>query len=587
MIAVHLLISFPAYKRSFLHRTKHYFHSRFICYARTEVTITDLSRHDGIIAFKEREAKIVNSEHFHLHIVDLEKFESSFQNLQYTIRLLEGKNTTKQITQLLDIRVKRLSDNYFRLKPIKRPKRGLMNPLGTIIKSLTGNLDDNDLQLIRQAIDESKSKTNILIDENNRQIKINEHFETKINDLIKHINEQQIDILRKISRFSNNVNMQNQINVKEIIHDLLFNIELLDSQLKDIFEVVQLSRIGVLSKGILNNREIKFILDRLEEQNILINSTDQIYEYLNIETHHENSKIIIVIKIPIFMSGHFEYIKFVTLPTNQKVILTQFNIAISSKSMTFGIKHPCEIIEQYRICKIQELTNITGDGCIENALRGINASCPYIQQKDEMDIKLIDGRTLLIRNAIQPVHLNSSCNIQARQITGTLLISYHNCGITINGVKYEDEKTTDTHEITIIPTIGVNFKATTIFDEPDLQQVNLLRIENRNHINKLKKDHTVLQYTTTGTLSLFAVSIMGLIIWNLRRNSKSSPEVNVQNRTDLVLASLSTTPSNQCSEIRDESSLGKEQLFNESTSSPRPANLAGKQPAKFLFFPKD
>lgn len=123
---------------------------------KAEITITDLSRHEGLLAFKEREAKVINSEHFHLHIVDLEKFESSFANLQYMTHILEKQNTTKRFNRLLDIRIKRLSDKYFRLKPLHRQKRGLLNPLGTFIKSITGNLDDTDLQLIKQTMDDSK-----------------------------------------------------------------------------------------------------------------------------------------------------------------------------------------------------------------------------------------------------------------------------------------------------------------------------------------------------------------------------------------------------------------------------------------------
>lgn len=379
------------------------------------------------------------------------------------------------------------------------------------------------------------------------------------------------------------MNLQNQINLKEIIHDLLFNIELLDDQLRDIFELVQLSRIGVLSKAILNSNETKFVLDRLEEQNILINNTDQIYEFLNIETYHEKTKIIIVVKIPMFLPGKFDYIQIVTIPNRHKVILTQFNLVVQSKSITLGINNPCPIIENYRICKIQELTNVTGDGCIDNALRGFNASCPYIEQKDETDIKPINGHTLVIRNAIQPVQINSSCNIQARKLTGTLLITYRNCYITINGAKYDDERTRDNHDITIVPTFGINFQATAVFSKPDLHQVNLLRIENRNHISKLRRDHTSLQHTTSGLLSVFAALIIGLIIWTKRGNMQRSREVNLLVNTRNVPSSFSTDRLPETYKIRDESSIGGEQLSNASPVMPEDKRVAPKPEPRFTF----
>ena len=40
-----------------------------------------------------------------------------------------------------------------------------------LLKSITGNLDNNDLDLIKQAIDSSNQKTNTLIQNNDQQIK--------------------------------------------------------------------------------------------------------------------------------------------------------------------------------------------------------------------------------------------------------------------------------------------------------------------------------------------------------------------------------------------------------------------------------
>lgn len=518
-----------------------------------EVTITDVSRHDGFIAFSEKEAKIIISQHFHVHIVDLEKFESSFQNLQYTLHQIERHNTTQPFFKMLNIRMERLSDNFYRLKPVHRQKRGLLNPLGTFIKSLTGNLDDNDLLLIRQSMENSRTKTNFLINENNRQIRINQQFEAKVNDLIKHVNEHQMEILRKISRMNSNSNVQNENYLKGIVHDILFNIQLLNNQLKDIFEVVQLSRLGIVSKAILNYNETKSILTTLEDQNISISSTDQIYEFLSIQTYHEKSKIVFVIKTPIFKQGYYQYVKFETLPKDRKIISTLFNSAVLGKFMTLGVNHECSIIEKYRICKVQELTNLTGDGCIDNALRGNNASCPYEEQRDEMDIKQINEHTLIIRNAIQPILLTSSCNIKTRKMTGTLLISYNNCTISINGINYDGRKTVDHHDMRIISTIGIDFQATTILKKTDLHQVNLLRIENLNHISQLRKDHTTLEHTTTGLLTLFAVIIIGLTIWNLR--GQCGTNINLQEPTIEVKS---------CKTLNTQSSLSSDEEHKES-----------------------
>ena len=149
----------------------------------------------------------------------------------------------------------------------------------------------------------------------------------------------------------NNINDQSENSIRGVAHDIIFNIQLLENQLKDIFESVQLSRIGIISKVILSNDETKFSIGMLEKQNVKISHPDQVYEFLNIQVYHEDSKIIFIVKIPIFLPGKFKYVKFETIPDKFKIISTTFNIAIMNEELTFATTQHCLVIGNYRICK--------------------------------------------------------------------------------------------------------------------------------------------------------------------------------------------------------------------------------------------
>ncbi|XP_055542799.1 uncharacterized protein LOC129728384 [Wyeomyia smithii] len=56
-----------------------------------------------------------------------------------------------------------------------------------------------------------------------------------------------------------------------------------------------------------------------------------------------------------------------------------------------------------------------------------------------------------------------------------------------------------------------------VLNKPDLQQVNLLRIANLDHITKLRRDHTTLQHTTTGFLILFVAMTLGIAIRTMKK----------------------------------------------------------------------
>lgn len=79
---------------------------------------------------------------------------------------------------------------------MKRTRRGIFNPLGTFIKSTTGNLDLNE---IRKTIDATNQKSNSLIKNNERQIDINKEFENRMNKIVNRMNKQQTKIIMKLS----------------------------------------------------------------------------------------------------------------------------------------------------------------------------------------------------------------------------------------------------------------------------------------------------------------------------------------------------------------------------------------------------
>lgn len=244
------------------------------------MTITDLSRHSGIIAFRERETKIIRSHHLHIHTIDTEKFQSNIEILNNTLKFLKQNNTMTEFNDVLDARITSLLESFYRLKPLKRSKRGILNPLGSIIKTITGNLDDDDLKDITHNLDLTKDKMNELIMNNERQIRINKEFENRINLVIDKINDQQSKIMKQLSKLGEQDHNSRNFQTRQLIHDTLFNIELLDRKIRDIFESIQFAKIGILSKAILNPKETQFALEILEYQNITINHIDQVYEFL-------------------------------------------------------------------------------------------------------------------------------------------------------------------------------------------------------------------------------------------------------------------------------------------------------------------
>lgn len=504
-----------------------------------EIIITDLNRNDGFIAFKEYKTKIIRNLNLHLHIVNVENIQSNIDIISHALNIFYKNNSTQNFHKVLERRVMKLSDNFKRLKPLTpRHKRGLVNPIGTIIKSITGNLDNNDLYDINKQLDITKTKTNYLIESNNRQIIINDRLQSKLNEITKHLNEQQIKILKEISIQINKKTIQSDYFWKQNLFELLFNIQFLDQEINDLVESVQLAKLGIICKNIISLNEMETFEKILTDQNITISSLDQIYEYLGLEVFHKNHSIIFVIKVPNFEPFEYDFINIELLPKNNSIITFDYKSVITNGTKSFVSQIPCYTIEKYKICNSKNLKDISEDKCISNALRGTPARCNFKEYQGGTQIDVVNDFTVILKDANYPTSIKSECNIKERSVTGTLLVSYEGCDITINNTKFSGKSHVEHHKITMIPMIGISFKQEWFFKEHNISQI---QISNINHIEKIEQQYTKLQYFTIGGFMLtLSCSIIIVLLWLITRKTKSAATVeNNLESNDPVSASIS------------------------------------------------
>lgn len=71
------------------------------------------------------------------------------------------------------MKIQQLESKIDSLLPHVRNRRGLINGLGTILKSISGNLDDDDGQNILAELNKSRNRTDILIEAQNKQTYLN------------------------------------------------------------------------------------------------------------------------------------------------------------------------------------------------------------------------------------------------------------------------------------------------------------------------------------------------------------------------------------------------------------------------------
>ena len=143
---------------------------------------------------------------------------------------------------------------------IKREKRGLINGLGSIIKSITGNLDETDKKRYDQIIENINVNENKLTDKINTMVKINNNITAQFNNKIKIINENNIVLNKKLDNLEESIGKildeidiiktQNLINeLIQVAQELYFSLIMLE-------ETITFCQLNTLYFGIINYNEL-------------------------------------------------------------------------------------------------------------------------------------------------------------------------------------------------------------------------------------------------------------------------------------------------------------------------------------------
>lgn len=111
----------------------------------------DITSTNGLIAFKLGPARIKVGYNRMIHKVNLDEIR---KNLEQIERLSHNLSATDHLMDTFDFKLKRAHNKLKNLSP-KRQRRGLINGLGTLVKFIAGNPDQDDLDLINSKKDKS------------------------------------------------------------------------------------------------------------------------------------------------------------------------------------------------------------------------------------------------------------------------------------------------------------------------------------------------------------------------------------------------------------------------------------------------
>lgn len=198
---------------------------------------------------------------------------------------------------------------------VPRTKRGLINGVGTVWKSITGNLDASDGEYFNDCIEKVTRDEHQIENLLKNQISVTTSVIRTFNSTIQKLqidedtfNNDIIEIRKSILNISDiMVFYEGHLKLINICESLMESYVFLEESLNDILDAITFARLKILHSSIITPRDLVSSLQDISRSLVRNNLPlptygSNIAEYLDIielEAYQSDSKIIFVLKIPL------------------------------------------------------------------------------------------------------------------------------------------------------------------------------------------------------------------------------------------------------------------------------------------------
>lgn len=250
--------------------------------------------------------------------------ELSYRSLLNNVILLELKGNNSMLHQGIE----HVKDQCVQIESLllkfnnRKTKRALVNALGTVIKYITGNPDENDLDEINKNINSLYDNQHEIIEQIDKYSSFANHITARYSTDLKLIESNVNSTLSLLQNMSNILEMQLFLQYNYYLSSRLLNI------LRIIERTISLAFSDITNIEVMSNTElikIKEHLSQIYKNSELIDFRDaylfKILEFSKFRVISINDTITCMLYVPILKPPVYQYTKVYPLPNSQNVVL--------------------------------------------------------------------------------------------------------------------------------------------------------------------------------------------------------------------------------------------------------------------------
>jgi hypothetical protein len=349
----------------------------------------------GLLPFKLGKTKLTTHYHTFLQLINLDKIEKEIVTLKDDLQDYRDRlsNDTYSLYELqltyLDNKTNIILDNLNRLKP-GRTKRGLLDGLGSVIKSITGNLDYQDAINYNNAIKLLQENQNKISLEFNSRISLNNEWMKERDHIIRQLvtNQKIINSTFQLILDENAHNDNNLIKYGKFAQLLAIITDNANDLLDEIIRIENIlafTRSRTTHHSMLSVNVLKIMLNKL----ILVYGRDQLvdlelrdyYSIIRSGSFYINKQIVIIFRFPIVSSNNYELYKLSIAPNkfHQVLIPSYPYIATNGKEFLY-VQEKCPKLRDQYLCEESSQLQIRNQtDCIQEVIsrQTLDSTCSF------------------------------------------------------------------------------------------------------------------------------------------------------------------------------------------------------------------
>lgn len=330
-----------------------------------QINLESLADGPGLLPYHLGTMRLTTHHHTFLQYVDLNDIEDKVSQIQgqlltYKDRLINDTYTLYEIQ--IDYLLTKLNKILIQLQTIEpnRTKRGLVNGLGSVIRSITGNLDYSDALKYDEALRLLQVNQDSTVSNFNKHISLSKEWMAKHSNALEQLvlNQEKINSTLQLILNSNIHKESSLIKYARFAQLLEIASENTEDLMQEILRVensLAFIRLSTTHHTMIDIELLQIMVDKVKSvyggDHTPNMELREYYDIIKPGSYYSSKQIVIIFKFPIISKDSFDFYKLAIAPNkdNQSLIPPSPYIATNGNSFVY-IETECPKLNHWFLC---------------------------------------------------------------------------------------------------------------------------------------------------------------------------------------------------------------------------------------------